>query len=128
MAIGMTMKVAILADTTLAALVGTRVHPLVFPYKVTFPCITYRVISGALVPNVGGDDYISRLQYDIWSREYDDTNEIKDAMFSLFNLMGGNIGGQEVISTAIDLTFDTFEQATKLYRAVIDVRVRHEGS
>jgi len=126
MAIGETLRDEIVADATLLALVGDRVHPLVFPFNVTFPCITYRIISGALVPNITSPPvYITRVQYDVWSREYDDTNEIKDALLTLFFLLGD---GNPIISTAVDLNFDLFEKGTKLYRSIVDIRVRHEGS
>jgi hypothetical protein len=126
MAIGETLRDEIVADATLLALVGTRVHPLVFPYNVTFPCITYRIISGALVPTITATPtYVTRVQYDVWSREYDDTNEVKDALLTLFFLLGD---GNPIISTAVDLNFDLFEKGTKLYRSVVDIRVRHEGS
>lgn len=126
MAIGETLRDEIVADSTLSVLVEDRVHPLVFPFDVTFPCITYRIISGALVPDSSDTQtYITRIQYDIWSREYDDTNSVKDALMGLFHLLGD---GSPVISTAVDLNFDLFEKGTKLYRSVVDIRVRHEGS
>ena len=126
MAIGETLRDEIIADPTLQAALSSRVHPLVFPYDVTFPCITYRIISGALVPST--DDtptYITRVQYDIWSRAYDDTNTIKDGLLNLFYLLGD---GDPIISTVVDLNFDLFEKSTKLYRSVVDIRVRHKGT
>jgi hypothetical protein len=44
---------------------------------------------------------------------------------SLFFLLGD---GNPIISTAVDLNFDLFEKGTKLYRSVVDIRVKHEGS
>jgi hypothetical protein len=126
MAIGETLRDEILADPTLAAALSSRVHPLVFPYNVTFPCVTYRIISGALVPSITDTPtYITRVQYDVWSRTYDDTNTIKDGLLTLFFLLGD---GDPIISTAVDLNFDLYEKGTKLYRSVIDIRVRHEGT
>ena len=126
MAIGETLRDEILAVPALAAALGTRVHPLVFPYNVTFPCVTYRIISGAVIPSITSSPvYVTRVQYDVWSREYDVTNAIKNDLLNLFFLLGDS---NPIISTAVDLNFDLFEKATKLYRSVIDIKVRHEGS
>lgn len=126
MAIGETLRDEIIADPTLQAELSSRVYPLVFPFDVEFPCITYRIISGALIPTIHDQPtYITRVQYDIWSREYDITNNIKDGLLSLFFLLGD---GDPIISTAVDLNFDLFEKGTKLFRSVIDIRVKHEGS
>jgi len=127
MAIGITMMKAIKADTTSYALVGERIYPLVYPSNPTFPCITYRVISGVNYPIMSEQVNTTRIQFDIWSYSYDDTAAVKSALMSLFNYYSGTVNSQVIHETKVDLVFDTFEQNIKAHRAVVDVRVMHEG-
>jgi len=129
MAIGTSMRSLVVGNGTIAGYVSTRVYPLVFPAQATMPCITYRIISGAMVPHTGSEDvYITRIQYDIWSESYNTTNAVKDALFDQFNQYSGTVSGQVIMDTLVDLNFDTFEKDTKLYRSVVDIRVRHSGA
>jgi hypothetical protein len=128
MAIGTTMRTAIVADGTMNALVGDRVYPLVFPAGPTFPCITYRIISGLRVGVPCDEVYVTRIQYDLWTYNYDDTEEVKAALMTFLDFRDMLVGSQRVISTQIDLTFDIFDEPAKLHRAVVDVSIRHEGA
>ena len=126
--IGVTIKDIILADSATYALVVKRVYPLVFPSNPTFPCITYRVISGYNEPVINEQVNTTRIQLDIWSYEYLTTGAVKTELMRLFNHYSGVVGGQRIIHAKVDLAFDTFEQNIKAHRAVIDLRVIHEGS
>lgn len=128
MAIGPTMKVALLADAGIVALVEDRIHPMVFPAGVEMPCITYRIVSGAREPVLSEEVYTTRIQYDIWAETYLGAAAIKAVLMTLFNFFSGTVNSQKIISTKVDLNFDVYEAATKLNRAIVDVRVRHEGA
>ena len=126
MAIGVTARTAILADSALAALIGTRVYPLVFPSQVTFPCITYRIISGLRMEVLSEEVYATRIQFDIWATTYDEAGDIKAALLTLFNFHDSTVHGQRIMSTRTDLTFDLFDTPTKTYRKIVDISMRHE--
>ena len=128
MSIGISARTAIVNDATLAGLVAARVYPLVFPSQVTFPCITYRIISGTRSPVISEQVFSTRIQFDIWSYVYADTAAIKDALLDLFDLADMTIGGQLIISTRADLVFDIYSEPLKLHRAVVDITFRHEGT
>lgn len=115
-------------DGTLAGLVGTRVYPLQYPADATFPCITYRIISGYQQPHTGNKAlYIARVQFDIWDYHYDDVITIKEALLVLFNQKNTTVANQAVIIHTIpDLMFDIFEGETKLHRGIVDIRVSYE--
>ena len=126
--IGDTIRDAIVADSNLYALVEDRVYPLVFPSNPTLPCITYRVISGYNVPDIVGEQvYVTRVQLDVWSYKYITTGAVKSEIMRLFSHYDGVVDGQRLIHVRVDLVFDTFEDNTKLHRAVIDLEIRHEG-
>ena len=122
--LGPTLITMITSDATLAPLVSTRVYALQFPADPTFPCITYREISGYQVPNTGAAVYISRVQIDIWDRTYNGVGAVADGVKALFNLAESG----DIVYTSVDLMFDIFEQGTKLYRKVIDVSIKHEDN
>lgn len=128
MSIGVTLRQAIIADSGVNALVGTRVYPLVFPAGVTFPCITYRIVSGLQEGVQSEDVYRTRVQFDIWSYSYDDTAEVKDSLLDLFSLADMTVSGQHIIFSKPDLIFDVFDEPLKLHRAVVDISVIHEDS
>lgn len=127
MAIGITAKKAIVADATLSGLVGTRVYPLNYPTGVTFPCITYRVISGFSEQIPDETVFRSRVQFDVWADTYNDAAEVKSALVSLFNFADMTVDGQHIIKGRVDLVFDLYEDDTKLHRSVVDVVFNHEG-
>ena len=115
------------ADVATKALVNDRIYPLVFPSKATFPCITARIISGYNDNVISEQVNTTRIQFDVWSYTYLLTAQVKAALMALFNFYSGTVNSQVIISTKVDLTFDTFEQNIKAHRTVIDVRVTHEG-
>jgi len=127
MGIGTTIMTAMKADATIYGLVGDRIYPLVYPSEPTFPCVTYRIISGYNEPVISEQVNTTRIQLDIWSYSYLTTDSVKAAIMSFFNYFDGTVSGQVIIATKIDLVFDTFEQNIKAHRAVVDVRVTHEG-
>ena len=126
--IGVAIKEIIVNDATLAALVGDKVYPVVFPSNPDFPCITYRVISGYHAPVRDEEVLESRVQLDVWTYEYLDTQEIASALESLFWRYDGTSYSAYIHDIKVDLTFDTFEQNIKAHRAVVDLRVTHEGT
>ena len=126
--IGVTIETIITSDTALIALIGDRVYPLVYPSKPVFPCITYRVISGYNEPVISEQVNTTRVQLDVWSYGYLTTGAVKTELMRLFNHYSGTANGQVIIHAYTDLAFDTFEQNIKAHRAVIDLRITHEGS
>ena len=128
MGIGVTMQDIVLADVATAALIDDRVFPLVYPSNPTFPCVTFRVISAYHEGVISEQVTTTRIQFDVWSWTYLETEAVKATLMSLFNFYSGTVDGQVVIDTRVDLAFDTYEQNIKAHRAVVDVRVTHEGS
>jgi hypothetical protein len=127
MSIGMTVAKMIETDVTVVSYVADRIYPLVYPSMADFPCITYRIIASYHEPVMCEEVMTSRVQLDIWSFSYDDTAAIKSALTSLFNYFSGTANFQNIQETRVDLAFDIFEQNIKAHRAVVDVRITHDG-
>jgi len=127
MGIGQTVRTAVVDDVAMAALVDDRVYPLVYPSNPTFPCVTYRVISGYAEPVTAERVYTTRVQFDIWTDTYMESATIKQALMELFYYMTEVVDGQQIITSKVDLNFDTFEQNVKMHRSVVDIRITHEG-
>jgi len=126
--IGKTVRAATIGDSGVAAIVVARMYPLVYPANPTFPVITYRVISGYKVTDDVNDSiYVTRLQLDIWGTTYNQVNTLKKEVMRVWNRHSSTTYGQRIIDSWTDLTFDQFEQNLKIWRAVVDIRVTHEG-
>ena len=127
------LRALLLSDTTIAAAVGTRVHPLAMPPEATLPAIVYREISGVAGPvstsNVlTGVEMITRFQFDIWATTYAQIKTLKDALIKLINRYRGVVSSVTIVDIVIDLTFDTYDSDLKIYRQSVDARVAHVGT
>jgi hypothetical protein len=130
-----TMRALLVATSGVTAIVGTtpaRIYQLAFPANATFPLLVFRVISGNDVlksaPADAGEEMTTRFQLDTWAYTYDETQDMKLALHSLFRDYSGTVNSQRILSTNIDLTFAQFEPDTGLYRYTMDVSVTHEGA
>lgn len=60
-------------DTQIAALVSTRIYPMILPLKVTYPCISFQTISDRGITTLNNDlptlNY-KRIQVNVWSKTY----------------------------------------------------------
>ncbi len=128
MGIGTTVTTAIEDDAGLGALMGDRIYPLTFPASPTFPCITYRIISGFQVQESSKEQiFVTRIQFDVWSETYLETAAVKEALIDLFNMADMTKASQHIISSVTDLVFDVYESNTKLHRSVVDIMFRSVG-
>jgi hypothetical protein len=67
------VRAVLLADATVAALVGDRIYPKTLPQDVTLPAITYQRISTIGDLDLDGDQATAavRVQLNLWSESYD---------------------------------------------------------
>jgi hypothetical protein len=130
-----TIRALLTSTSAVTDIVGTtpaRIYQLAFPANATFPLMVFRVISGNDVlksaPADAGEEMTTRFQFDTWAYTYDETQDMKLALASLFRNYVGTVNGQNILATNIDLTFAQFEPDTGLYRFTTDVSVTHEGA
>lgn len=105
------------ANTTLAGLVSTRIYPLTAPQNVVVPYITYQIINSRGEQCMAGNIYKEdvRVQIDCWSLSYGQVISIKDAVKDSISLWKSS----NSISTR-----DGFESDTKLFRKIIDFKIK----
>lgn len=105
------------ADVALSALVGTKIYPLLAPQNVTNPYIVYQVINDNSNQCIEGEVYQNdtRFQIDCWSTKYSEVKAIKEAVLNSL------IGFKSSNSISV---MDDYEQETKLYRQLIDFKLK----
>lgn len=130
-----TIRALLTSTSAVTDIVGTtpaRIYQLAFPANAAFPLMVFRVISGNDVlksaPADAGEEMTTRFQFDTWAETYDETQDMKLALASLFRNYVGTVNSQKILATNIDLTFSQFEPDTGLYRFTMDVSVTHEGA
>jgi hypothetical protein len=116
----------LLADTTLAALIGTSIYPVLLP-EGTSTAVTYRVISK--VPDYSLTSALgmvkARIEFNAWAATYAAAKAIEEAIrLSLDGYAGALPNGVIVANILRDNgAIDGFDQDTRLYRVQIDYRV-----
>lgn len=104
-------------DVSISALVGTRIYPKVAPQNAQTPYIVYHVINDNSNQCLGGSIYQNdvRFQIDCWSLKYSEVKQIREAVKS--SLIGFKS------SNNINC-MDDYESETKLYREIIDFKLK----
>lgn len=88
------LRTFLLADTGIAAVVGTRVYPIKIPQGINQASIVYTRISGQGIYHMGGPSGLAmpRYQLDAWAPKADDAttlaNLIKDRIDGFRGVMG----------------------------------------
>lgn len=106
-------------DGPLAALVGTRVYPLVLPQNPTLPALVYTELRSSALVAADGDTGMreSRFQVSAWGATYPAVKGIKAR---LVGLLSGASGG-EIERMAVDAMHDEYEVETGWYRQIVEV-------
>jgi hypothetical protein len=104
------------AQVSIAALVGTRVYPIVIPEEPTLPAICYQIVgsSSRQTLNTHGLQKI-RLQIDCWGDSYGDAVTLRDAVAT-------SLDGYEDANVQFLLLSksDFFDHELLQYRALIE--------
>ncbi len=115
----------------LAALVGTRIYPLVLPQNPTLPAITYQKVSRAgerAMSSPSPRVTRSRFQFSCWGTTYgsvkDVAAQLKAALQDYQGLMGGT-GGVTVLDADVANEQDIYEPEAFVYHLPVDVMIYH---
>lgn len=100
------LRAYVLADATVAGLVGTRMYPVILPQDPPMPAITFQIISGASVISNDGPAGLESptFQIDCWAATYSQMDALFHAVRKRINgakgvfptesfLSGGAFGG-----------------------------------
>ena len=117
-----------------AALVGTRVYPLVLPQGVSYPAIRLQRISTARSQYRGLDGraaYASpRMQIDAYALTHGQAIAVAQAVYQLLEGFYGTVGGLRIDAIGIDDEGADLEEGvgpggSNLYRQRVDAIVYH---
>ena len=114
-----TLRTRLLADAPVAALVGTKVFPLVIPQGEQPPAVVLTVVSDVPATSLTGDpaellrEY--RVQVDTYSKRYADAQQLAAAV----GLVLGRLAEAE-LSANRESARDLYDDETQLYRVTAD--------
>lgn len=117
MNVGNEIYTALSADSTVAALVATRIYPVLLPLSVVMPAICYQTI--ATTPQNGFDGNHSldqvRAQVDSWSTTLTEAQALAAAVRAAMAV--APLYGLPLMS------FEDYDSETQLYRVVQDFSI-----
>lgn len=119
----------------LSALVGTRIYAVKLPQNVTYPAVTFQVISGLPRTHLmGSDDALAapRVQVSAWDTSLTDAiavaDQIKAALQDYTGTMGGD-GGVTVQRIFIESEqIDIYDPETEVHNIAQDFIIWREES
>lgn len=126
------LRAYLLADTAIAAVIGTRIYWSQRPQGAALPCIVLNVISS--VPTyeyTGGAPIVdARVQVDVYGPDY-------GAVKSLARLAVTRLGGKRVVQSGVNMRFFKLNErddrgeaetaGTAVFRISTDYQVWHDG-
>ncbi len=116
----------LLADTAVAAAVGTRITPVVRAQASPLPAITFTTISAIPSYSDDGEDGIreDRMQIDCWGSSYTSAKQTARAVVNSLSAFGGDVGAQHIRYITLDIEHDLQEGGSNaseyLYRTSLD--------
>jgi hypothetical protein len=92
------------ADSSVAALVSTRIYPLLVPQDATLPALAYQRISGPRDhAHTGATGLaLARMQLTYVAASYEDTKSLAEAVRAAMDGLRGSMGAVQVGSCMLD--------------------------
>lgn len=114
-------------DSTLTALVASRIYPLLLSEDTKLPAVTYQVISTVTdYSNDGATGLtMTRLQTDAWANSYAQCKAASDAIRHALGAFTGIVSGVYIANVIRDNVTDYFDSASRLYRVQTDWKILH---
>jgi hypothetical protein len=87
------LRTLLITDAQIAAILGTRVYPLILPQGPTLPAATYFKVSGEdQISNSGSQDYgWARYQIDAWATTFTAAQTLADLIRSRLHGFNGAV-------------------------------------
>jgi hypothetical protein len=128
------LRKGMLADPTIARMVGTRIFPLMLPQQAVFPAITYQRVSTVRNERDGSyshDGYSgmgwARFQVSIWSDDYGQITELAAAMRAFLHAFVTSPWNGQPMNKLLN-EMDTDEPERDLFQRIIDARIWFQES
>lgn len=118
----------LLADPAVAALIDTRLTPLILPQDPAYPAATYQRISASRLRSVDGPAGRGkpRLQLDCWGATYAQAKALAAAAGRALDGYKGLMGSVQVDAVSLDNEQDVHEEEPEVYRVIQDYLISHQ--
>jgi hypothetical protein len=106
------IRTFVLADATVASLIGTRMYPLNLPQAPTFPAITYQWISGQHVQSINDRSGLSgpRVQFTAWAITYLQAEAVFEALRKRLDGFNGMAGSTRIYGAILESERDILSE------------------
>jgi hypothetical protein len=109
-------------QSSIAALVGTNVFPVVFPQGFdSFPALTYHVVGMHEDPTfqtAGMNRY--RVQFDCWALTYAAASALRSALVASLNGFTGAVNGVNIQNARVLQPIDFYEHEALQFRLAVE--------
>jgi len=115
-------------DTDIAAIVATRVYPIILPQNPTMPAITYQRISTPRVSSTTGPSGLAspRIQVDCWAETYAAVKALSDTVRTAVDGYSGTMDTFTVYGVIVESEQDLYEPDAVYYRTSLDLIIWHK--
>ena len=124
------LRAFILADATVAALIGTRMYALILPQNPTMPALTYTIFGAGGILSHDGPSGLENptVQIDAWGTTYSDAFELAEAVRVRLNGYSGLLDTVHAQGIFLVRKRDSYENESELYRRSTDFELWNEES
>lgn len=104
------LRSALVANTAVTSIVGSRIYPVLAPASAAVPFVTWRRSSVQREQTLGRPAGMPRVtvEYSIYGNTYEQTRELADAMRLVLDGYGGTADNTEVKQTSLEDESDDF--------------------
>ena len=104
------LRSALIANATVAGLMGDRVYPVVAPASAALPFATWRRVAIRRQQTLGAPMGmpVTSVEYSIYGGTYEQAREVADAMRRVLDGYGGTVNNTEVKQTSLEQESDDF--------------------
>jgi hypothetical protein len=111
----------------LAALVGTRIYPLLLPQDPTLPAVTYQRIS---TPRLFAFEHSflphATFQFDCWASDFSDAKDVAEQVRLAMDVYRGAMGAETVQACIVEDERDTYEAEPQIWHSMVSVQIWYE--
>lgn len=104
------LRSALVANSAVSALIGTKVYPVIAPASATLPFVTWRRVAvrrqQTLAAPMGMP--VTSIEYSIFGSTYEQARDVADAMRAVLDGYGGSANNTEVKQTSLEQESDDF--------------------
>ena len=114
-------------DGDILAYVGTKIYPDIVPQNVQYPFVVYTIVNSLPVDFKDGQSNLEEitLQVDVYTQNYDDTQELSNLIRNRLDRFVGTVEGVEVQSIKyMSATSQVFNAELSVYWMSIDFMVK----